>query len=63
MVSSTIEKMNKDILDIKEELSEIKARFNEEFELSDSAKKNLLKAREEMKNNYISHDEVMKKFG
>ena len=57
----SLEKMNKEIVQIKEELAEIKARLGEEFELSESAKKELKKAREE--DEYVSHDEIMRKYG
>lgn len=60
-MSISIEKINHDVNELKGEISELKANLNEEFELSKSAKKELTQARKDK--DYVSHDEVMKKFG
>lgn len=55
--------MDKELNILKDEVNEIKARLGEEFELSESAKGELGKAREEMDTEYITHEDIMKKYG
>ena len=45
------------------EIMELKARVNEEFDLSDEAKKEIEEARRTMKTEFVSHEKIMKRFG
>jgi len=62
MVPVTLEKMNKDIQDIKLELHRLSHILHEDFELSESVKKELKQARKESLNSYADHKEVLKRF-
>lgn len=57
-----MEKIYKSITDLKSDVKYIKHLMEEEYELSDWAKDELKKAREEMKSKTISHKEIMKKY-
>ena len=60
MEQLTLEKLQDDVLKIKEELREIKLYVKEDFELSSWAKKELKKTRTEPTT--ISHKKVMKRY-
>ncbi len=60
-MTTTIEHLHDDILEIKHELSLIRSILEEDFELTEEAKKSLQEARKTPKNKYISHDELKKK--
>lgn len=59
----TLEKINKNIDNLRIDILELKARFNEEFELSEETKKDLEEARKTMKKEFAGHEAIMKKFG
>ena len=61
-MAEAIEEMKRDIQDIKVELRRISHILDEDFELSDSAKKELAEARKEPLSKYISHEKVLKEF-
>lgn len=63
MPTVTLETINKNIIGLKHELEELKTRLNEEYELSEQAKKDLEEARSTMHKTFISHDKIMAKFG
>ena len=56
----TLEKIHKDLKDIKGELKFLKHVMEEEYELSDWAKKELVEARKVPDSKLISHEEVKK---
>ncbi len=58
----TLEKLNKDIQEIKIELHKISHFLKEDFELSDNTKKELEKARKEPLSQYVDHKDVLKEF-
>jgi hypothetical protein len=60
MSSTTMKQINEEINSIRVELRELKAKVDEDFELSQHAKEELKKARAEK--DFISHEEVMKRF-
>jgi len=45
------------------DIIELKARFNEEFKLSEDAKRDLEEARKTMRQDFVTHEEIMKKYG
>ena len=62
MAGVTLEKINENINNLRLDVMELKARIDEEYELSNEAKKELEEARNTMKNEFVSHDEIMKKY-
>ncbi len=58
----TLEKLDKDIKEIKLELNRISHLLKEDFELSKEVKEELKKAREEPLSEYVDHKEVLKEF-
>ena len=62
MEAVTLDVVYKEIKDLKNEMVHLKHLMEEDYELSDWAKDELKKAREEMKTKTISHEEIMKKY-
>lgn len=62
METITLEHLHKEILDIKKELKKISFLLEEDFELSEEAKKELFEARKEPISSYIDHEKVLKEF-
>ena len=62
MAPVTLEKMNEDIQEIKVVLHRLTHIVEEDFELSESTKKELEEARKEPLSEYIDHEEVLKEF-
>jgi len=62
MGSITLERLHKELLSIKEELKRISLVLEEDFELSDEAKKELERSRKEPLTSYVDHEEVLKEF-
>lgn len=62
MTSVSLEEVYEEIKELKIELKRISALLEEDFELSEYAKKELREAREEPLSNYTSHKEVLKEF-
>ena len=63
MESITLEKINENITELRLDVLELKARLDEEYELSDDTKRELKEARKVMKNEFVSHEEIMNRFG
>jgi peptidoglycan hydrolase CwlO-like protein len=63
MAEVTLEKLNENINNLRSEIIELKARFDEEYELSEQTKKDLEEARKQMKEEFVIHEEIMKKYG
>ncbi|PKP57576.1 MAG: hypothetical protein CVT89_04275 [Candidatus Altiarchaeales archaeon HGW-Altiarchaeales-2] len=61
-LEQALEYIHKDIGEIKFELRRISSIIEEDFELSESTKKELEKARKESLSDYIDHEEVLKEF-
>ncbi|MFQ6137106.1 MAG: hypothetical protein ACE5PM_08005 [Candidatus Hydrothermarchaeales archaeon] len=62
METITLEQLHKEILGIKEELKRISSLLEEDFELSEEAKKELYEARKEPISSYVDHEKVIKEF-
>ena len=62
MAPVNLEKINKDIQQIKVELNKLSHILNEDFELSEKVKKELHQARKESLDRYVDHKEVLKRF-
>ena len=62
METVTLDVVYKEIKDLKGEMTYLKHLLEEDYELSDWAKDELKKAREEMESKTISHEEIMKKY-
>lgn len=60
IISETIEHIHDYIEFIKGELAHIRQIIDEDYELSDKAKKALDKARKTSRSQYVSHEEVKK---
>jgi len=63
MADVTLEKVNQNINNLRLEIIELKARFDEEYEHSEQTKKDLEEARKQMKEEFVNHDEIMKRYG
>lgn len=63
METVTLERINENINNLRMDIIELKARFNEEFELSEEAKTELEEARKIMRQDFVTHKEIMKKYG
>ena len=59
----TLEKINENLNSLRMDLMELRARLDEEYELSEEAKKDLEEARMAMKKHSVSHEHIMEKFG
>jgi hypothetical protein len=62
MAHATLEKVSKDIEDIKGQLRKITYILAEDFELSEEARKELKEARKEPLSDYVDHEKVLKEF-
>ena len=60
MESITLEDLHKELLGLKKELKRLSLILEEDFELSDEAKKELSEARKEPLTSYVDHEEVLK---
>ncbi|PKP55902.1 MAG: hypothetical protein CVT88_09170 [Candidatus Altiarchaeales archaeon HGW-Altiarchaeales-1] len=61
-IYKALDHMHKDIGEIKFELKRLSFIIEDDFELSESTKKDLEKARKEPLSSYIDHEEVLKEF-
>ena len=61
----TLQKIYKEIEDVKTELNLIKHMMTEDYELSDEALDEIKKSRDEMdsRGEFVKHEEVMSKYG
>ena len=62
MAPISLEKMNKEIQEIKLELQRLSHILHEDFELSKDVKEELSQARKESLNKYVDHERVLKRF-
>ena len=62
METITLEHIHKDILEVKSELKRLSSVIEEDFELSESTKKELEEARKEPLSGYVDHEKVLKEF-
>ena len=58
----TLKKINKDIQEIKIVLNKVMYVLEEDFDLSEAAKKELKKARSEPISEYVDHEDVLNEF-
>ena len=63
MGNITLEKIHQDILELKNEIGEIKFLLEEDFELSDEVLKEIETSRKRPKKEFISHEDMKKEFG
>jgi regulator of replication initiation timing len=63
MEGVTLEKINEGLNRLRMDIMELRERLDEEYELSDEAKKELAEAREVMKKDFVKHERIMEKFG
>lgn len=62
MATATLEKVYKDVEEIKLQLRKLTMLVEEDFELSESAKKELEEARKTPRKEYVSQEEIEKEF-
>ena len=62
MKTITLERIHEDILDLKEEIKDLKNLMMEDFELSDDLVKEINESRKRSKKDFISHEEMGKEF-
>ena len=62
METITLEHIHKDLVDVKSELKRLSSVIEEDFELSESTKKELEEARKEPLSGYVDHEKVLKEF-
>jgi len=62
METITLEHIHKDLVDVKSELRRLSSVIEEDFELSESTKKELEEARKEPLSSYVAHEKVLKEF-
>ena len=62
MASATLEKVYEDVKEIKLQLKKLAMLVGEDFELSESAKKELEEARRTSRAEYVSQEEIEKEF-
>ena len=58
----SLKQVHAELKEVKVELKRLNAVLREDFELSETAKKELVKARKEPISKYIDHKEVLKEF-
>ena len=59
----TLEKINENLNSLGMDIMELRARLEEEYELSEEAKKDLAEAREAMSKHSVRYERIMEKFG
>lgn len=62
MASITLEKLDRDLTEIRMQLLKLTHLLEEDFELSDRAKRGLAAARKQPLSAYVDHARVMKEF-
>ena len=62
MATATLERVYEDVQAIKQQLRKLTLLVEEDFELSESAKKELAAARKKPLSSYINHKSVLKEF-
>ena len=65
MGTVTLERIHEDLLELKQEVNELKRCFHEDFlELSSETKRDVEEARKRIKQGkFVRHEEVLKEFG
>ena len=58
----SLKQVHDDLQELKIEVKKLVAIVEEDFELADSVKKELMVSRKEKVNGYISHEDVLKEF-
>jgi len=62
MQTITLEQINKNILELKKDVEEIKEYIHEDFELADDLKKEIKDAKKTSRSKFIKHQDVLKRF-
>ena len=63
MANITLEKIHQDIVELRNEIGEIKLILEEDLELSDDVLEEIETSRKRPKKEFISHEEMKKEFG
>ena len=63
MEQITINQIHKDLIELKEEIAELRAFIEEDFELTDNVSEEIDYSRKRPKREFISHEEMRKEFG
>ncbi|UCG49762.1 MAG: hypothetical protein JSU94_08260 [Phycisphaerales bacterium] len=59
----TLETIHKEIQQVKSDLHRVRSMLEDEGELADEARRDLARAREEVCGEYLTHEEVVAKYG
>ena len=62
METVTLEQINKNIIELKKEIEELKEFIHEDFELADDVKMEIEDSRKSSYSKFIKHEEVMKRY-
>jgi len=62
MPTVTLEQINKNIMELRKDLEEIKEYIHEDFELADDVKKEIEEAKKTPRSEFIKHEDVVKRF-
>ncbi len=58
----TLEQINRNLDELRKDVAQIKEYLKEDYELSDDLKRELQEAKKNPRSEFISHDEVMKRY-
>ena len=62
MTNITLEEVNKNVLELKKELDEIRSFLHEDFELAEDVKKEIEESRKRPSSEFVNHEDIMKEF-
>lgn len=62
MPTVTLEQINKNIVELRKDVEELKEYIHEDFELADDLKSEIEEAKNTPHSKYIKHEDVVKKF-
>ena len=62
MANVTLEQINKNLIELKKEIEELRDYIHEDFELSDDVKKEIEESRKRHHSEFIKHEDVIKRF-
>ena len=62
MKSITLEQINKNIIELRKEIVDLKEYIREDFELADYVKRDILESRKRLKSSFIKHENVVKRY-
>ena len=62
MPTVTLEQINKNIVELRKEVSELKGYFREDFELADDVKKEIQESRKRDSSHFVRHEDAVKRY-